>query len=193
MDFQLSLESEGVGSAYPDQPLGGDGRRQRRQRAATSACAAHRRRADLRRLQARRHFHRARCAEADGQRRRFLDAGPRVMSSPPATIAVRRHRGRGDSRDGRGRLPPFADRRSTTTNRPASWPSTASSIIWWTIFRKPCTTCRPIRRPRRAARRSLADAASNACQSVVGRRKRSNNTDSRCQPAVSAAQTLQQS
>ena len=74
-----------------------------------------------------------------------------VMSSPPATIARPRDGGRGDPHDGRGRLPPSADRRRASTSRRACWRSTASSIIWWTIFRKPCTTCPPIRRPDRGS------------------------------------------
>ena len=148
VDFQLSLESEGVGSAYPDQPLAATAddsvgnvlQLLRAQRTgAVLICDGPKlvgifTERDALKLMAR---------GAD-----FSTPVREVMSSPPATIASHCDRRRRDPRDGRGRLSPSADRGRRAASRRAWWPSTALSITWWTIFRKLCTTCRPIRRPR---------------------------------------------
>ena len=111
MDFQLSLESEGVGSAYPDQPLAATAddsvgnvlQLLRAQRTgAVLICEGPKlvgifTERDALKLMAR---------GAD-----FSTPVREVMSSPPATIPQFRDRGRSDPHDGRGRLSPSADRR----------------------------------------------------------------------------------
>ena len=148
VDFQLSLESEGVGSAYPDQPLAATADESvgtvlqllRAQRTgAVLICEG----SKLVGIFTERDALKQMASGAD------LSAPVRdVMSSPPATIASSATVGEAIRMmaEGNYRHLPIVDK---SKSRPAFWPSTASSIIWWTIFRKLCTTCRPIRRPRR--------------------------------------------
>ena len=130
VDFQLSLESEGVGSAYPDQPLAATadetvGNVLQLLRAQRTGAVVICEGSKLVGIFTERDALKQMASGAD------LSAPVRsVMSSPPATIASDATVGEAIRMMAEGGLPASADCRSKIKSRRAFWPSTASSIIW---------------------------------------------------------------
>ena len=168
MDFQLSLESEGVGSAYPDQPLAATAddsvgnvlQLLRAQRTgAVLICEGSKlvgivTERDALKLMARRPI--------------CLDAGREIMSSPPATIASSATVGESIRRmaEGNYRHLPIVDSDQKPTGVLA-----VHGIVHYLVDHFPETVYNlpPIRRTLSASAKEHDDAASDAIKSCPWR------------------------